>query len=998
MANHIYINTDLKDLTANAVANINRPTQVVRLPQIIEGEVVDVVLHLVKSNGQYDARSGSVEVVEVAVSAKGKAATSGTFRLNAGLEITGALTWNASAEAVAGALNALNGGTGAYGSQVSVAKLANGVYRVIFNDAGVRVDMAGQSLDLAPESTIGISTSVVGSASIRAQQVIEISQQPAIYSETWASVGSTWTGQLDANTSRVQEMIAGAAEAFFEIKVGSDVVCQIPISILPSVAAPNSFPAHTLPDNLDAFAANPTTNGFFSPANWRDDLNLVVGEDVQAWSTNLDEVAARMSWNNQEKTFDIVTGSSNVTIQVGQEVVLYARNTSGLQMTDGQVVKVVGSQGNKPTIALAQADTVENASGVIGVVTQVIDNNSNGFVSLIGKVRDLTLDSGTFTEGDLLYLSSTVAGGLTLVRPDIGVEIGRVIATSNGNNNAGIIEVNIDNDSSVHELEQQLLILINDNTTAIGVNTTAIGVNTTAIGDNTTAIAANTAAIGDNTAAIGDNATAIGDNTNAIGVNSAAIAALPFVGSFMAPDYSYSTNSNALAAGFVENQLFLNTTSHNLSGVYPDNYTLLAQYSGASAAYSLRRLSSNTTSALRIRRTGDNEEVDVLFDSNDQVSLQSSVSPTTFGATLDEFVNTEIVTYTSDFSAGVDGWLNFSGGAITSNIDGIGGLDDNLRYTQGINLGILYNNVLFSLGSEYTISVDYYFPSSNTNTPTAIDFRFGGSVIETVATPVEDTWNSWSASGALSTSVQMQIRPANLATGDIFYIRNVVITQTAADGHVTTWYDQSGNGNDATQATAANQPKIVEGGVLVLSNGNAAIKSTASNSMSFSMASLSADGQQSVFSVLENDITSQSGFSAAFLALSNSDGSLGFNRRPYWFISPNGSLVFSVDSLSGYTNSDRDRRLYSHIMEDTAGGTSTVYQDGIQVDARSITLDANPNFLSAQVGAVGTNAVGALYTSEIIYYPSDQSANRVAIEANINNHYSPIAEDLYFRA
>ena len=467
MANHIYINTDLKDLTANAVANINRPTQVVRLPQIIEGEVVDVVLHLVKSDGQYDARSGTAVDVEVAVSAKGKAATSGTFRLNAGIEITGALTWNASAEAVAGALNALNGGTGAYGSQVSVSKLANGVYRVIFNDAGVRVDMAGQSLDLAPESTIGISTSVVGSGSIRAQQVIEISQQPAIYSETWASVGSTWTGQLDANTSRVQEMIAGAAEAFFEIKVGSDVVCQIPISILPSVAAPNSFPAHTLPDNLDAFAANPTTNGFFSPANWRDDLSLVVGEDVQAWSTNLDELAARMSWNNQEKTFDIVTGSSNVTIQVGQEVLMYARNASGLQMTDGQVVKVVGSQGNNPTIALAQADTVENASGVIGVVTQVIDNNSNGFVSLIGKVRDLNLDSGTFTEGDLLYLSSTVAGGFTLVRPDIGVEIGRVIATSSGGNNAGIIEVNIDNDSSVHELEQQLLILINDNTAAI---------------------------------------------------------------------------------------------------------------------------------------------------------------------------------------------------------------------------------------------------------------------------------------------------------------------------------------------------------------------------------------------------------------------------------------------------------------------------------------------------------------------------------------------------
>ena len=1039
MANHIYINTDLKDLTANAVANINRPTQVVRLPQIIEGEVVDVVLHLVKSDGQYDARSGSVEVVEVAVSAKGKAATSGTFRLNAGLEITGALTWNASAEAVAGALNALNGGTGAYGSQVSVAKLANGVYRVIFNDAGVRVDMAGQSLDLAPESTIGISTSVVGSGSIRAQQVIEISQQPAIYSETWASVGSTWTGQLDANTSRVQEMIAGAAEAFFEIKVGSDVVCQIPISILPSVAAPNSFPAHTLPDNLDAFAANPTTNGFFSPANWRDDLSLVVGEDVQAWSTNLDEVAARMSWNNQEKTFDIVTGSSNVTIQVGQEVLMYARNTSGLQMTDGQVVKVVGSQGNNPTIALAQADTVENASGVIGVVTQVINNNSNGFVSLIGKVRDLTLDSGTYTEGDLLYLSSTVAGGLTLVRPDIGVEIGRVIATSNGNNNAGIIEVNIDNDSSVHELEQQLLILINDNTTAIGVNTTAIAANTAAIGDNTAAIGDNTAAIGDNTAAIGDNttaigdnttaigdnataigdnttaigvnATAIGDNTNAIGVNSAAIAALPFVGSFMAPDYSYSTNSNALAAGFVENQLFLNTTSHNLSGVYPDNYTLLAQYSGASAAYSLRRLSSNTTSALRIRRTGDNEEVDVLFDSNDQVSLQSSVSPTTFGATLDEFVNTEIVTYTSDFSTGSwDGWLNFSGGAITSNIDGIGGLDDNLRYTQGIGQGILYNNVLFSLGSEYTISVDYYFPSSNTNTPTAIDFRFGSSVIETVATPVEDTWNSWSASGALSTSVQMQIRPANLATGDIFYIRNVVITQTTAGGHVTTWYDQSGNGNDATQTTAANQPKVVDAGVLVVDrDGKVALNGKgATLGLPNDAPMLSADGTYSLFAVVDFDDqrNGNDDFNTILRFDSKTFGGASSLRKPLIYLNQNtGGLSstgpsYNLGSVSYTVAETLSVQLFTTIANPALlTGNHTLYADGALVSSSDTATSVNTETLLG-FGRIFDNQETTVtnFLSEVIYYPSDQSANRVAIEANINNHYSPIAEDLYFRA
>ena len=207
------------------------------------------------------------------------------------------------------------------------------------------------------------------------------------------------------------------------------------------------------------------------------------------------------------------------------------------------------------------------------------------------------------------------------------------------------------------------------------------------------------------------------------------------------------------------------------------------------------------------------------------------------------------------------------------------------------------------------------------------------------------------------------------------------------NGFVTTWYDQSGNTNHATQATPASQPKVVDAGVLVLSNGNAAIKSTSSNLMTFSMASLSADGQQSVFGVLENDVTSQDGFTAAFSMLSSSTSTGGVNRRPFWFIDPSGNLLFSVDSDSGYSNTDRDRRLYSHIMEDTAGGTSTVYQDGTQVDTRLITLDANASFSLGGLLGAGTNAVGALYMSEVIYYPSDQSASRVAIEGNIASHY-----------
>lgn len=44
----------------------------------------------------------------------------------------------------------------------------------------------------------------------------------------------------------------------------------------------------------------------------------------------------------------------------------------------------------------------------------------------------------------------------------------------------------------------------------------------------------------------------------------------------------------------------------------------------------------------------------------------------------------------------------------------------------------------------------------------------------------------------------------------------------ANDGLVTTWYDQSGNGNNATQTTATRQPPIVKAGIIQKVNGKVA--------------------------------------------------------------------------------------------------------------------------------------------------------------------------------
>ncbi len=52
----------------------------------------------------------------------------------------------------------------------------------------------------------------------------------------------------------------------------------------------------------------------------------------------------------------------------------------------------------------------------------------------------------------------------------------------------------------------------------------------------------------------------------------------------------------------------------------------------------------------------------------------------------------------------------------------------------------------------------------------------------------------------------------------------------SSDGFVVTWYDQSGNSNNATQSTAANQPKIYDGSTgVVTENGKPAMLSDGTN-------------------------------------------------------------------------------------------------------------------------------------------------------------------------
>lgn len=174
-------------------------------------------------------------------------------------------------------------------------------------------------------------------------------------------------------------------------------------------------------------------------------LILTAAERTKLGDQVLTDVIDKMAWNPTDLTFDVDTGTG-VVIQVGQELLVKVRNTTGSTIVNGKVVRINGASGTRPTVTAAQADSLANINGVIGVVTADITNNAVGFATVHGLVRDL--DTSAFTEGDELFLSDSVAGDVTSVEPPLSIPIGTVTFA---NPATGTIFVNAENQTHLLE-------------------------------------------------------------------------------------------------------------------------------------------------------------------------------------------------------------------------------------------------------------------------------------------------------------------------------------------------------------------------------------------------------------------------------------------------------------------------------------------------------------------------------------------------------------------
>lgn len=200
-----------------------------------------------------------------------------------------------------------------------------------------------------------------------------------------------------------------------------------------------------------------------------------------------------------------------------------------------------------------------------------------------------------------------------------------------------------------------------------------------------------------------------------------------------------------------------------------------------------------------------------------------------------------------------------------------------------------------------------------------------------------------------------------------------------ANGTVSKWYDQSGNANDATQATTTAQPKIVDAGALVTDG----LDFDGVDDYLQTALPVLTPGDLSVFSLAQTDLD----LSSKFIWEEVQTGTT-LNRIAGYFdsSSPTGKIAnYAPDGANRLLNASSKLSAatqYKHtVIADSANASG--WYDGAAQGSVAIA----GAFTGATTFGIGRLAVGLIYFNgkidTIIAYNSDQTANREGIEALI---------------
>ncbi|MEL0118176.1 MAG: hypothetical protein VXB01_04465 [Opitutae bacterium] len=200
-------------------------------------------------------------------------------------------------------------------------------------------------------------------------------------------------------------------------------------------------------------------------------------------------------------------------------------------------------------------------------------------------------------------------------------------------------------------------------------------------------------------------------------------------------------------------------------------------------------------------------------------------------------------------------------------------------------------------------------------------------------------------------------------------------TSPTIDLYLQSWYDQSGNSNDATQTTAASQPKIYDwDNGLVTENGKPAVEFDGTNDYlsldaATNLTNTTCQVIVTVYDTSTSEVKMPMGSSTTFWQ--------HYNSNQVRVRTSSGDLPYTT----GLSNGSQ----YVGVLNGT-GTNYVIRQNGVE----KISQSSTSNVAISEIGRGFDNNAYAFDNNiqEVIIYESDKSSILSGIEANVNDYYS----------
>ena len=196
-------------------------------------------------------------------------------------------------------------------------------------------------------------------------------------------------------------------------------------------------------------------------------------------------------------------------------------------------------------------------------------------------------------------------------------------------------------------------------------------------------------------------------------------------------------------------------------------------------------------------------------------------------------------------------------------------------------------------------------------------------------------------------------------------------------GLVQTWYDQSNNGNNATQSVAGRQPPVVlNGGLCKMNNGNGAVMGVRDGTL-FSGTQLEIDS--AVTEPITTFCTYYNQRSFIFLTsgtLTGGSPSIDLNTNAIE------TKFTSTDNMGNTTGLDNTVDGQLTVFSAVNGGTAVLRKDGLQLDTVTRT-EAEAQGVGFIFRMQSDSGFSGIFVDALIIYDADKTSDFEEIEGEL---------------